>query len=374
VTDGWVRAGSHTIARTIARAIACPILCAAVVVITAAAAGCGPRGGDPGRAPGDAKGADGANGAGAAGERVRVGMVFDVGGKGDKSFNDGAYEGMMRAAKSLPIETSEFEPGQDADREVGLRRLAESGFEVVIGVGFLFTEAIRQVAPSFPNTAFVLVDGRIEDQPNVASLVFREEEGSFLVGAIAAMKSASGVVGFVGGMDVALIHKFEAGYRAGAEHVRPGVRVLVGYAGVRPEAFADPVRGKEIALAQIGQGADVVFHASGVTGLGVIEAARERGVYAIGVDSNQNDVAPGTMLTSMVKRVDVAVEREIRAVVDEEFKGGLVEHGLKEGGVGFALDEHNRELLTEEMLARAAALSDSIVSGAIAVPRETGRR
>ncbi len=304
----------------------------------------------------------------------RVGMVFDVGGKGDKSFNDGAYEGMMRAAAALPISTSEFEPGQDADREVGLRRLAETGFDVVIGVGFLFTEAIRQVAPEFPKTAFVLVDGRIDDLPNVASLVFREEEGSYLVGALAALKSETGTIGFVGGMDVALIHKFEAGYAAGAKHVRPDVRVLVGYAGVRPEAFADPVRGKEIALSQISQGADVLFHASGVTGLGVIEAAKQSGVYAIGVDSNQNGVAPGTMLTSMVKRVDVAVEREIAAVVGGRFKGGLVDHGLKERGVGYSLDAFNRDLVTPEMIARADALADSIIAGSIRVPRSTGRK
>ncbi|HET9888209.1 MAG TPA: BMP family ABC transporter substrate-binding protein [bacterium] len=303
----------------------------------------------------------------------RVGMVFDVGGRGDQSFNDGAYEGMLRAGRTIPMETAEFEPGHDADREVGLRRLAEHGFDVVIGVGFLFTESIRSVAPDFPQVAFVLVDGRLENLPNVASLVFREEEGAFLVGALAAMKTKSGTLGFVGGMDVALIHKFEAGYRAGAMHVRPDVRLLVGYAGVRPDAFADPVRGKEITLAQIGQGADVIFHAAGVTGLGVIEAARDRGVYAIGVDTNQNGVAPGTVLTSMLKRVDVGVEREILAVHGKTFHGGLVELGLREEGVGYAVDENNRSLLTQEMLARAQSLADSIISGNIAVPRETGR-
>jgi len=303
----------------------------------------------------------------------RAGMVFDVGGKGDQSFNDGAYEGMMRAARAAPMETAEFEPGHDADREVGLRRLAEHGFDIVIGVGFLFTESIRTVAPDFPNVAFVLVDGRIEDQPNVASLVFREEEGSFLVGALAAMATRTGTLGFVGGMDVALIHKFEAGYRAGASRIRPDVRVVAGYAGVRPEAFADPVRGKEIALSQIGQGADVIFHASGVTGLGVIEAARERGVYAIGVDANQNGVAPGTMLTSMLKRVDVAVEKAILAAHRKEFRGGLLELGIAEDGVGYAVDEHNRHLLTPEMIARVDALADSIAAGQIQVPRESGR-
>jgi basic membrane protein A len=307
------------------------------------------------------------------GDGFRVGMVFDVGGKGDKSFNDSAYEGMMRAARELPIRVSEFEPGQDADREVGLRKLAASGYDIVVGVGFLFTDAIRSVAADYPGVNFVLVDGTISELPNVASLVFREQEGSFLVGALGALASRSGILGFVGGMDVPLIHKFEAGYRAGAQHVRPETRVLVGYAGVRPEAFADPVRGKEIALSQIGQGADVIFHASGVTGLGVIEAAREKGKFAIGVDSNQNGVAPGTVLTSMIKRVDNAVYRMIVDAFHGEFRGGLVEFGLAEDGVGFAVDEHNRALLTEAMLERVAGLTDSILGGWISVPSETGR-
>ena len=243
-------------------------------------------------------GSGGDGGGGEAAPEFRVGLVFDVGGKGDKSFNDSAYEGLMRAAADLPIKVSDFEPGQGADREVGLRKLAARGYDVVIGVGFLFTDAIRAVAADFPDVRFVLVDGHLDGLPNVASLVFREQEGSFLVGALAALKSETGTIGFVGGMDVPLIHKFEAGYKAGANHVRPGVRILVGYAGVRPEAFADPVRGKEIALSQIEQGADVVFHAAGVTGLGVIEGARERGKLAIGVDSNQNGVAPGSVTGS----------------------------------------------------------------------------
>lgn len=304
----------------------------------------------------------------------RVGLVFDVGGKGDKSFNDSAYDGLTRAAADFPIVISDFEPGQDADREVGLRKLAARGYDVVIGVGFLFTDAIRSVATDYPDVDFVLVDGRLDGLPNVASLVFREHEGSFLVGALAAMKSDTGTIGFVGGMDVPLIHKFEAGYKAGAAHVRPDVEVLVGYAGVRPEAFADPVRGKEITLSQIGQGADVVFHAAGVTGLGVIEGAREKGKLAIGVDSNQNGVAPGTVLTSMIKRVDNAIYREIADSRRGEFRGGIVELGLAEDGVGFSIDEHNRDLLTPEMLERVAALRDSIVAGTIRVPHESGRR
>jgi basic membrane protein A len=323
-------------------------------LVAAAAAGCGGEGED-------------------AGGRFRVGLVFDVGGKGDKSFNDSAYEGLTRARADFPIQVADFEPGQDADREVGLRKLAARGFDMVIGVGFLFTEAIRSVAADYPDVHFVLVDGHVDGLPNVTSLVFREHEGSFLVGALAAMASTSGTVGFVGGMDVPLIHKFEAGYRAGAQHVKPKTKVLVGYAGVRPEAFADPVRGKEIALAQIGQGADVVFHASGVTGLGVIEAAREAGKLAIGVDANQNGVAPGTVLTSMIKRVDNAIYRTIADTFAGRPESGIVELGLADEGVGFSVDEHNIGLLTDEMLVRAAAIRDSIIDGTIRVPHETGR-
>lgn len=306
-------------------------------------------------------------------EGFRVGLVFDVGGKGDRSFNDSAVQGLERARTDFGVTVSDFEPGQDADREVGLRKLAARGYDVVVAVGFLFTDAVRSVAADFPRVSFVLIDGRVEGAANVASVLFREQEGSFLVGALAALKSETGTLGFVGGMDVPLIHRFEAGYVAGARHVRPDVKVLVGYAGVRPEAFADPVRGKEIALSQIDQGADIVFHAAGVTGLGVIEAARERGRLAIGVDSNQNDVAPGTVLTSMVKRVDNAVYREVAAAVGGDFHGGVEELGLAEEGVGFAVDEHNRALLPEALLERAAALRDSIVAGTIVVPRETGR-
>jgi basic membrane protein A len=309
-----------------------------------------------------------------AGQLFRVGLVFDVGGKGDKSFNDSAYEGVLRAQRDFGIEFADFEPGQDADRETGLRKLAARGYDVVVGVGFLFADAIRAVAVDYPGVHFVLVDGRVDDLPNVASIVFREQEGSFLVGALAARTSATGTIGFVGGMDVPLIHRFEAGYRAGAVHERPDTKVLVGYAGVRPEAFADPVRGKEIALSQISRGADVIFHASGVTGLGVIEAAREQGKYAIGVDANQNGVAPGTVLTSMIKRVDVAIWRFIGDSVRGEFRGGLVEFGLGEDGVGWALDENNEALVPPDARDRLAALADSIASGAIVVPATTGRR
>ena len=322
---------------------------------------------------GCAGGEDGASQEGDA-KAFRVGLVFDVGGKGDQSFNDSAYAGVLRARDELGIEFTDFEPGQDADRETGLRKLAARGYDVVIGVGFLFADAVRAVATDYPDVQFILVDGRVDDLPNVASMIFREQEGSFLVGALAARTSETGTIGFVGGMDVPLIHRFEAGYRAGAKHERPETEVLIGYAGVRPEAFADPVRGKEIALSQIARGADVIFHASGVTGLGVIEACRQRGKYAIGVDANQNGVAPGTVLTSMIKRVDIAIWRLIRDAVEGRFRGGLVEFGLREGGVGWALDEHNDALVPPAARERLDALADSIATGAIVVPSTTDRR
>jgi basic membrane protein A and related proteins len=301
---------------------------------------------------------------------MRVGMVFDIGGKGDRSFNDSAYRGLVKARDDFGVTIVEFEPGQDSDREQGLRKLAQRGFDLIIGVGFLFTEAIRKVAQDYPDTHFALVDGSIAGEDNVASLLFREEEGSFLVGALAALKSTSGVIGFVGGMQVDLIRRFEAGYRAGAQAVRSGIKVIVNYAGMTPTAFADPVKGKELTLSQIRAGADVIFHAAGTTGNGVIEAAREKGVYAIGVDSNQNHMAPGTMLTSMEKRVDRAVYETIRQLKDDAFKGGVHEFGLDSGGVTYSLDEYNAELLPVSLRAVADSLAAEIIAGRISVPRK----
>ena len=303
-------------------------------------------------------------------DALRVGMVFDIGGKGDRSFNDSAYRGLTRAKEEFGITAVEFEPGQDSDREQGLRKLAERGFDLIIGVGFLFTDSIDHVAADYPDVHFAIVDGKVEGKGNVASLLFREEEGSYLVGALAALKSESGVIGFIGGMEVALIKRFEAGYRAGARAVRPDVKLLVAYAGVTPSAFADPVKGKELALSQIGRGADVIFHASGTTGNGVIEAARDRGAYAIGVDSNQNHMAPGFVLTSMEKRVDRAVYETIRALKEGRFGGGVHEFGLDSEGVGYTLDEHNETILSAAPRAVADSLAGEIVAGRIRVPRE----
>lgn len=311
--------------------------------------------------------------AGAEGS-VRVGMVFDVGGKGDKSFNDSAYRGLLHAADQFDVEHTEFEPGQDADRETGLRKLAQAKYDVIIGVGFLFSDAMRKVATDYPDVKFACVDfdarpGEVLPE-NLAGLRFREEEGSFLVGVLAGLFSETGRLGFVGGMDIPLIHKFEAGYVAGAKYANPAASVTVAYAGTSPQAFADPAKGKELALLQFGRGADVIYHAAGSTGNGVIEAARETNRQAIGVDSNQNYMAPGNVLTSMVKRVDNAVFMTVKSVVDGQFQGGLREFGLADDGISYAVDEYNEALLTEEMLATVEEARQAIIDGTVSVPRE----
>ncbi|HEU4883842.1 MAG TPA: BMP family ABC transporter substrate-binding protein [Longimicrobium sp.] len=308
---------------------------------------------------------------------VTVGIVFDVGGRGDKSFNDGAYLGAERAAKELGARVRFVEPGEGSDREAGLRLLAAQGMDLVIGVGFIFTDDLNGLAREYPDTRFAGVDfavktddaGNVVPPPaNLAALKFREEQGSFLVGALAALVSKSHRVGFVGGMDIPLIHKFEAGYRAGVMHVCPDCRVVAQYAGVTPEAFRNPGRGKELALSQYNGGVDVIFHASGSTGLGVFEAARATGRLAIGVDADQYAEAPGYVLTSMVKGVDNAVFDVIQRTRDNTFHGGVYEFGLREGGVSYVYDEHNRALIPDAVRARLEQLRTEIIAGRIQVP------
>ena len=332
------------------------VLAAVTVCIALIAAGCGSE---------QPAGQDG---------RLKIGMVFDIGGKGDKSFNDSAYRGMLNAANDFDADYTEFEPGQDADRETGLRKLAQAGYDVIIGVGFLFSDSIKSVAEDYPDVRFACVDYDARPgetlPPNLAALKFREEEGSFLVGVLAAMTTETGRIGFIGGMDIPLIHKFEAGYVAGARHVSPEISVTVAYAGTTPQAFADPARGKELALLQYGRGVDVIYHASGSTGNGVIEAAKEAGRFAIGVDSNQNYMAPGNVLTSMVKRVDNAVYMTIKSVHEGTFESGIREFGLAEDGVAYAVDSYNEGLVSDEMIAAAEEAKAAIMAGEIAVPRE----
>jgi basic membrane protein A len=309
----------------------------------------------------------------AAGKRVRVGLVFDVGGLGDKSFNDGAYNGLLRAAEELDVESRYVEPGDGSDRESALRELAAEGRDLVIGVGFIFTDDMRAAAERFPNVKFACIDyslvpGAPPPPPNLAALRFREEEGSFLVGALAALVSKSKKVGFVGGMDIPLIRKFEAGYKAGVREVCPECEALAAYAGTEPKAFADPTTGKELALAQYARGVDVIFHASGKTGIGVFNAAAEKGKLAIGVDSDQFHDAPCCVLTSMTKGVDVAVFDVVKEVATGRWRGGVRELGLAENGVGYVLDERNRHWISPEVEARVEALRARIIAGEIEVP------
>jgi len=319
--------------------------------------------------------------------KLRVGMVFDIGGKGDQSFNDSAYRGLQWATK-LGVTHVEIEPGADADRETGLRMVASQGFDLVIGVGFLFTDAIKAVADEFPDTKFAIIDGFIPDKPNVSSLLFREHEGSFLVGIIAGLKAkedGKNIVGFVGGMDIPLIHKFEAGYKAGVAHANPNCKILSDYAGTTPTAFADPVKGKELALAQIDKGAHVIYHASGLTGAGVFEAGKERKTYVIGVDSNQNHLGhvkktgANFGLTSMLKQVDVAVYLTVKALLDGKFQAGVRVFGLGDTitidnnvyhGVYYAMDEYNKDLVSPDIIRKVTDAEKKILSGEIKVPEK----
>ena len=312
-----------------------------------------------------------------SGKTLDIGVVFDVGGRGDKSFNDGAYLGAERAEKELGARVRFIEPGEGSDREAGLRLLAAEGMDLVIGVGFIFTDDLTQLAKEYPAVRFAGVDYALQADakgnvipppPNLAALKFREEQGSFLVGALAALVGKSKRVGFVGGMDIPLIHKFEAGYRAGVKYVCPDCTVVAQYAGVTPEAFRNPGRGKELALAQYQSGANVIFHASGSTGLGVFEAARQTGKLAIGVDADQYDEAPGHVLTSMVKGVDAAVFDQIRRVRDGTFRGGVYEYGLAEQGVGYVYDDRVKSLIPDSVHARVEALRRAIIAGKIEVP------
>ncbi len=310
---------------------------------------------------------------------LRVALVFDVGGRGDKSFNDSAFAGLERARQELGVHVEYIEPAEGADRESALRIFASRGFDLVIGTGFIFTDDVTVVARDYPEVQFACVDYALSTDasgnivpppPNVAAIEFREAEGSFLVGALAALRSSTGAVGFIGGMDTPLIRRFEAGYRAGVAHVCPDCQVRVNYAGLTPNAFKDPGKGKELGLAQYRSGADVIFHASGTTGLGVFEAARQTGKLAIGVDSNQHHEAPGFVLTSMVKRVDNAIFHTVREVLEGRFSGGVRSFGLAERGVSYVRDEHNRELVPDAVHERVSAIAEQIISGAIDVPNQ----
>ncbi|MFS4436841.1 BMP family lipoprotein [Paracoccaceae bacterium GXU_MW_L88] len=294
-------------------------------------------------------------------------LIFDMGGKFDKSFNEAAYMGAERYKEETGQSYREFEMQSEAQREQALRRFAQAGNNPIVVTGFSFAEPLSAIAPEFPDTNFVIIDAEV-DQPNVRSVVFSEHEGSFLVGLLAAMKSESGKVGFVGGMDIPLIRKFACGYVEGVKYANPDAEIFQNMTGTTPAAWNDPVKGTELATSQIERGADVIYHAAGGTGRGVLQAANDAGVFGIGVDSNQNALYPGHVLTSMVKRVDVAVQEAFQDGADGgEFETGTVVLGLAENGVDYALDDNNTDLITEEMKAAAEEAREGIVSGEIEV-------
>ncbi|HEU0223668.1 MAG TPA: BMP family ABC transporter substrate-binding protein, partial [Paracoccaceae bacterium] len=279
-------------------------------------------------------------------------IVYSVGGKFDRSFNEAAYRGAERYRAETGEGYAEFEPDHPAQFEQALRRFAREGREPVVAIGFLQAEAVKKVAAEFPEAKFAIID-MVAEGPNVQSVIFREHEGSYVVGVMAGLKSENGRIGFVGGMDIPLIRRFACAYIQGIRSVRPEAQVFVNMAGDTPAAFADPARGAELARSQIDRGADIVMQAAGGTGVGVLQAAADAGILGIGTDSNQNGLHPGQVFTSMLKRVDVAVHGNFLAAREGRWAPGLLSLGIKEGGIDFAIDEHNRALVTPEIEAAA---------------------
>lgn len=288
-------------------------------------------------------------------------VIFDMGGKYDKSFNQAAYEGAERWKKETGQTYLEFEISNDTQRVQAIRRMAERGASPIISVGFAQASALDQIAKEFPKTHFVIIDATV-NKPNVQSVLFKEQEGSYLVGALAVLTSKTGKVGFVGGMDIPLIRKFQCGYEQGVKTTNPKAEVFSNMTGTTSSSWNDPTRGAELAKAQFARGADIVFAAAGGTGVGVYQAAKDAGKLAIGVDSNQDHLQPGTMLTSMVKRVDVAVYNVLK-----QWQGGTQVLGLKEGGVDYAQDEYNVKLLDPVVKKKVDAIKAEIVAGKIKV-------
>jgi basic membrane protein A len=307
-----------------------------------------------------------------AAKSKRIALIYDVGGRGDLSFCDASYAGAKKAVDQWELEFRDFTPGQSTDIELALRQFARLKYNLIIGVGFLFQEPMNRLAAEFPDVNFAIVDVEAEGH-NVTSLIFKAHEGTYLVGAIAALKTQTNKIGFIGGMNIPLLHRFEAGYRAGATAIHPEIKVFVDYAGVTPQAFSDPAKGKEIALAQYNKGVDVIIAAAGATSLGILEAAKEKKKYLIWVDANGNHLAPGLVLTSMIKGVELSIYQTIQSVVAGNFTGGTKVYGLKEGGIEYIVDDNNRELLSAEILNRVEALKRKIISGEIVVPLERGK-
>lgn len=302
-----------------------------------------------------------------AAEKIKVGLVLDKGGKDDKSFNAAAYKGAMEAKEKLGVEIKTVEASDDAAIEPSLRSFAQRGYDLIIGIGFVQGSAVQKVAAEFPQKQFLLVDAKVA-LPNVRSILFKEHEGAFLVGMIAALTTKTNTIGFMGGMDIPLIRRFETGYRAGAQHANPKVEVVTNYVGSTSDAWRNPTKGKELAVSQFKKKTDILFAAAGASALGAFDAAEELKKFMIGCDSNQNWIKPGRVLTSMLKRVDLAVYDAIETKQKGTFQAGEFDWGVKEKAVDYALDEHNRALLTPEVEKKVNDARDKMVTGKLAVP------
>ena len=298
---------------------------------------------------------------------IKPAVVYDMGGKFDKSFNEGVWNGVQKFTEETGIEVMEFEVTNETQREQAIRRMAERGATVVLGVGFAQADAIAKVSAEFPDTQFSIIDVGWLDGANLRQYVFKEHEGSYIVGVAAAKASQTGKVGFVGGMDIPLISKFACGYVGGVKSVNASAEVFQNMTGSTPSAWNDPAKGAELTQSQIDRGADVVYHAAGGTGSGVIRAAADAGKLAIGVDKNQNGMAPGSVLTSMLKRVDVAAYQTFMDAKNGSFTSGVQVLGLAEGGVDWALDDNNASLVTADMKAAVEAAKQDIISGKVVV-------
>ncbi len=297
----------------------------------------------------------------------RPAVVFDMGGKFDKSFNEGVWNGVERFIEETGVEVMEFEVTNETQREQAMRRMVSRGATLVLGVGFAQADAIDAVAADNPDVQFAIIDVSWLDRPNLRQYAFKEHEGSYLVGVAAALATKTDKVGFIGGMDIPLIRKFACGYVQGVKDTNPKIEIYQNMTGTTPAAWNNPSVGAELARGQMDRGADVVYHAAGGTGLGVIQAAAEAGNLAIGVDSNQNGIAPGSVLTSMLKRVDVAAYETLLAGLNAEFTPGVFILGAAEGGVDWAVDENNAPLVSDDMKAAVEGARDKIIAGDIEV-------
>ena len=298
---------------------------------------------------------------------LKPAVVFDMGGKFDKSFNEGVWNGVKKFTEETGIEVMEFEVTNETQREQAMRRMVDKGATIVLGVGFAQADAISKVAADNPDVQFSIIDVGWLDAPNLRQYVFKEHEGSFLVGVAAAKASQTGKVGFVGGQDIGLISRFACGYVGGVKSILPNAEVYENMTGSTPAAWNDPARGAELTRSQIDRGADVVYHAAGGTGVGVIQAAADAGKLAIGVDSNQNGLAPGSVLTSMLKRVDVAAYETFMDAKNNAFTSGVQVLGIAEDGVDWALDDNNKSLITADIKSAIEKAKDRILSGDIVV-------